>query len=98
MYRKFRSIFDGVTETVKSEIKKQKGGVLAFLMAPKASSLIASVAFSLLPGIFAFFWSYWNGIWQEGGIVPLIASALLKDIFGKRVTRTGKESREQGEK
>ena len=55
MYRKFRSIFDGVTETVKSEIKKQKGGVLAFLMAPKASSLIASVAFSLLPGIFAFF-------------------------------------------
>ena len=41
------SAIDGVTQTVKHEIKKQEGGFLGAMMAPMAASLIAAIAASL---------------------------------------------------
>ena len=35
-------LIDGVTETLKDEIKKQEGGFLGALMAPTVTSMIAS--------------------------------------------------------
>ena len=42
---------DGVTETVKHEIKKQEYGLLGVLLAPLATSLVQSVISSLVKGI-----------------------------------------------
>ena len=42
---------DGVTETVKHEIKKQKGGFLGALLEPLAPLLVQPVTFSLVKGI-----------------------------------------------
>ena len=42
---------DGVTETVKHEIKKQEYGLLGVLIAPLATSLVQSVISSLVKGI-----------------------------------------------
>ena len=41
-------LFDGATETVKHEIKKQEAEFLSALMAPLAASLIAPIASSLI--------------------------------------------------
>ena len=82
-------LIDGVTETLKDEIKNQEGGVLASLMAPMAASLIWPLTSSLLGGTFE------KGISeiekrQEHKILPLLASILFKGIFGKGVTTAGK--------
>ena len=42
---------DGVTETVKHEIKKQEGRFLGVLLAPLAVSLVQQVMFSVVKGI-----------------------------------------------
>ena len=42
---------DGVTETVKQEIKKQKGGFLGALLEPLAPLLVQPVTFSSVKGI-----------------------------------------------
>ena len=42
---------DGVTETVKDEIKKQEGGFLGTLLAPLAISLVQLVISSKVKGI-----------------------------------------------
>ena len=44
-------LIDGVTETVKSEIKKQEGGFYGVLLAPLASSLVQPVIYSVVKGI-----------------------------------------------
>ena len=38
-------LIDGATETVKHEIKRQKGGFLGTLLAPLAASLVQPVIF-----------------------------------------------------
>ena len=42
---------DGVSETVKHELKKQEGGFLGALLAPSAASLIQPVISSVVKGI-----------------------------------------------
>ena len=44
-------LIEGVTETVKDEIKKQEGGFLAVLLAPSAASLLQQVISSVVKGI-----------------------------------------------
>ena len=44
-------LIDGVTETGKHEIKKQKGGVFWALLAPLATSLVQLVVCSVVKGI-----------------------------------------------
>ena len=44
-------LIDGVTETVKHEIKKQEGGFLGPLLAPLADSLVQPVISSVVKGI-----------------------------------------------
>ena len=44
-------LIDGVTETVKHEIKKQKGGFLGALLAPLAALLVQPVISSVVKGI-----------------------------------------------
>ena len=44
-------LIEGVTETVKDEIKKQEGGFLAVLLAPSAASLVQQVISSVVKGI-----------------------------------------------
>ena len=44
-------LIDGVTETVKYEIKKQKCGFLGALLAPLAVSIAQPVIFSVVKGI-----------------------------------------------
>ena len=44
-------LIDGVTETVKHEIKKQEGGFLGALLAPLAASLVQPVISSVVKGI-----------------------------------------------
>ena len=44
-------LIDGVTETVKQEIQKQKGGFLEILLAPLAASIVQPVISSLVKGI-----------------------------------------------
>ena len=44
-------LIDGVTETVKDEIKKQEGGLLGALLAPLAASLVQPVISSVVKGI-----------------------------------------------
>ena len=44
-------LIDGVTETVKQEIQKQKGGLLENLLAPVAASIVQPVISSLVKGI-----------------------------------------------
>ena len=44
-------LIDGVTETVKHEIKKQEGGFLETLLAPLAASLVQPVISSVVKGI-----------------------------------------------
>ena len=44
-------LIDGVTETVKDEIKKQAGGFLGALLAPLAASLLQLVIPSVVKGI-----------------------------------------------
>ena len=44
-------LIDGVTETVKHEIKKQEGGFFGALLAPLAASLVHTVISSVVKGI-----------------------------------------------
>ena len=44
-------LIDGVTETVKDEIKKQEGGFLGAVLAPLAASLVQPVISSVAKGI-----------------------------------------------
>ena len=44
-------LIDGVTETVKDEIKKQEGGFLGALLRPLAASLVQPVISSVVKGI-----------------------------------------------
>ena len=44
-------LIDGVTETVKDEIKKQEGGFLGALLAPSAASFVQQVISSVVKGI-----------------------------------------------
>ena len=44
-------LINGVTETVKHEIKKQEGGFLRDLLAPLAASLVQPVISSVVKGI-----------------------------------------------
>ena len=44
-------LIDGVTETVKHEIKKQKGGCLRALLAPSAAWIVQQVISSVVKGI-----------------------------------------------
>ena len=44
-------LFDGVTETVKYETKKQKGGFLETLLAPFLTSLVQPAISSVVKGI-----------------------------------------------
>ena len=44
-------LIDGVTETVKHEIKKQEDGFLGNLLAPLAASLVQPVISSVVKGI-----------------------------------------------
>ena len=44
-------LVDGVTETVKREIKKPEGGFLGALLAPLAASLVQPVISSVVKGI-----------------------------------------------
>ena len=44
-------LVDGVTETIKDEIKGQDGGFLGALLAPLATSLVQPVIFSIVKGI-----------------------------------------------
>ena len=44
-------LVDGITETVKNEIKKQKGGFLRALLAPLVASLVQPVVFLVVKGI-----------------------------------------------
>ena len=44
-------LIDGVTETLKDEIKKQESGFLGALLAPLAASLVQSVISSVAKGI-----------------------------------------------
>ena len=44
-------LIEGVTETVKDEIKKQEGGFIAVLLAPSAASLVQQVISSVVKGI-----------------------------------------------
>ena len=44
-------LIDGVTETVKAEIKKQEGEFLGALLAPLAASLVQPVISSVAKGI-----------------------------------------------
>ena len=44
-------LIEGVTETVKDEIKKQEDGFLAVLLAPSAASLVQQVISSVVKGI-----------------------------------------------
>ena len=55
-------LIDGITETVRHQIKNQEGGFVAVLLAPMATSLIA-----------------------------LVTSSIVGGIFGKGVTRAGRE-------
>ena len=44
------ALIDGVTETVKDEIKKQEGGFLGALLTPLAASLVQPVISSVVKG------------------------------------------------
>ena len=44
-------LIDGVTETVKHEIKKKEGGFFLALLAPLAASLVHTVISSVVKGI-----------------------------------------------
>ena len=44
-------LIDGVTETLKHQIKKQEGGFLAALLAPLSASLVQPVISSVVKGI-----------------------------------------------
>ena len=44
-------LIDGITETVKDEMKKQKGGFLGALLAPLAASLVQAVISLVVKGI-----------------------------------------------
>ena len=44
-------LIDGVTETVKHEIKRQEGRFLGALLAPLATSLVQPVSSSVVKGI-----------------------------------------------
>ena len=45
------ALIDGVTETVKHEIKRQEGRFLGVLLAPLAASLVQPVSSSVVKGI-----------------------------------------------
>ena len=44
-------LIDGVSETVKREIKKQEGGLLGASLAPLAASLVKPVIYSVVKGM-----------------------------------------------
>ena len=44
-------LIDGITETVKDEVKKQKGGFLGALLAPLVASLVQAVISLVVKGI-----------------------------------------------
>ena len=53
-------LLDGVTKTVKHEIKRQEGGFLGALLAPLAAALVQPVISSVVKGISE------RGVWRAG--------------------------------
>ena len=49
--KKMGVLIDGVTETIKHEMKKQEGGFLDALITPLAASLVQPMIFSVVKGI-----------------------------------------------
>ena len=88
-------LIDGVTETVKLQIKQQEGKFLGAMIAPWAASLIAHMASSLTQPVGSSLinaisgkraWEQEKG--QEGKILPLLALPLMiKVLPGKGVTK-----------
>ena len=73
---------DGATETLKHEMKKQKGGFLGVMMAPMSSSLIQPVASSMMNAVTG------KGVTrarkrQENRLRPLLTSSLKMKVLGK---------------
>ena len=82
-------LIDGVTETIKHEIKNQEGGFLGAMIAPTTSSLMQLVVSSLVNAVTG------KGVMraekeQEGGLLWLLALSLMMKVLGKEVTRSGK--------
>ena len=84
---------DSATETVKHELKKQKGRFLGSMMVPMAASLIRCIVFSVIWPMASLLMNAISGKrvikagkgqWDE--ILLLIALALMiKAMYGKRV-------------
>ena len=89
---------DGVTETVKHEIKKQEGGLLGTMIAPMAASLIVLMVASFIQPLASSLINALSGQGvmrarkgQEGGFLPLLTLPLItKAMCEKGVTRTVK--------
>ena len=64
-------LIDGVSETVKHEIKKQEGGFLGSMMTPMTASLIAFITSSLIQPAVSSLINVIYGKGQEGGFLPL---------------------------
>ena len=72
-------LIDGMTETVKHEIKNQLGVFLGAMMALTAASLIAPMASSLVNAL--------TEKGQERGFLPLLALPLMIKVLGKTFRR-----------
>ena len=81
-------LINGVSETLRYEMKKEVG-FLGAMMTPIAASLIAPMASSLINAISGKE-VIRVGLGQVGGFFPLIALPLMMRVLGKRVTRLGK--------
>ena len=73
---------DGATETLKHEMKKQKGGFLGVMMAPMSSSLIQPVASSMMNAVTG------KGVTRarkrhENRLRPLLTLPLMMKVLGK---------------
>ena len=98
-------LVDGVTETVKHEIKKQEVWFLGTMMATMAGSLIAPMAFSLMQPVVSSLTNAISGKGvttagngQEGGFLPLLTLPLTMKVLRKGVTRAGKGVRRAGKR
>ena len=69
-------LIDGVTETVKHEIKKQEGGFLGVMMAPMAAILKAPKASSLIQPVASL-------LINASRFLPLLALPLMMKVLGK---------------
>ena len=72
-------LIDGMTETVKREIKNQLGVFLGAMIALMAASLIAPMVSSLINAL--------TEKGQERGFLPLLALPLMIKVLGKTFRR-----------